>query len=534
MLNIADIDDVFMPLSTGFLVNPVESRTVIEALLDQLPQIFSQTRTAESCLGAATQAALKSLTGQGGRVILFQSSLPTYGPGMLKNRNDVNLYGTDKERTMFAPQDDYFMSLGQACCENGVGIDMFMFPQNYIDVASIGALTAVTGGQSYLYPGFNAQRDGDKFAEELRRVISRPFGYDGLLRVRCSNGMQVKNQFGNFHMKNSTDMEFGVLDSDKAIAVEIKFDGKLDDRAIGCFQIALLYTTMLGQRRIRIMNLALPASKDMGVMFRFADMDTVLNFVSKAAITDSIKSPMSEVCKSLTLRCVQVMAAYRQHVATSGTRGQMILPESLKLYAIYVLGMHKSKPFRQANDQTTDQRVQEMRLIRSLGPAESCAYFYPMLYRIDEIPEEKGQFDTGLNRFVFPPNVRTSLETLDTRGIFLLENGQILFMWIGKDLNPQVAEQVFGVKTVGEIDPKIRMLPVLSNGLSEKIRSFISHVQDDLRKGMYCQLNIVRQGDPLEAQFMSYMVEDPVFKQMNHVDFMCRVHESVKEIIEDA
>lgn len=55
----------------------------------------------------------------------------------------------------------------------GVGVDLFLFPQQYIDVATIGPLSSISGGNTYMYVNFNYARDGYRFAEELRRIVTR-------------------------------------------------------------------------------------------------------------------------------------------------------------------------------------------------------------------------------------------------------------------------------------------------------------------------------------------------------------------------
>jgi protein transport protein SEC24 len=77
----------------------------------------------------------------GGQVMLFQSSLPNFGSGALSTRNEVSLYGTDKEKTLFQSQGASWQDLAQECAEAGVGVHMFLFPTQYIDVASIGTNT---------------------------------------------------------------------------------------------------------------------------------------------------------------------------------------------------------------------------------------------------------------------------------------------------------------------------------------------------------------------------------------------------------
>ncbi|KAF9309272.1 COPII coat Sec23p-Sfb3p heterodimer component, partial [Linnemannia elongata] len=84
----------------------------------------------------------------------------------------------------------------------------------------------------------------------LAKLVARPFGYNALMRVRCSTGLRITEHFGNFHMKNSTDLELAGIDSEKAFGVLVKHDGKLDEKVEASFQVALLYTTADGLRRV--------------------------------------------------------------------------------------------------------------------------------------------------------------------------------------------------------------------------------------------------------------------------------------------
>ena len=74
----------------------------------------------------------------GGKLIIFQTSLPTFGPGSIKHREDPKLYNTDKERSLFGPQDSYYKNLAINCVDSGICIDLFLFPNTYIDIATIG------------------------------------------------------------------------------------------------------------------------------------------------------------------------------------------------------------------------------------------------------------------------------------------------------------------------------------------------------------------------------------------------------------
>ena len=62
---------------------------------------------------------------------------------------------------------------------------------NYVDLASQSILPRHTGGQLYLYANcVPEQRDEwcAKLQAELARNLMRSYGYEGVMRVRCSKG----------------------------------------------------------------------------------------------------------------------------------------------------------------------------------------------------------------------------------------------------------------------------------------------------------------------------------------------------------
>ena len=59
MLVVGDLDDIFLPQPSDLLINLTECRAGIESLLSRLNEMFKDTHTVGSALGAALQAAYK-------------------------------------------------------------------------------------------------------------------------------------------------------------------------------------------------------------------------------------------------------------------------------------------------------------------------------------------------------------------------------------------------------------------------------------------------------------------------------------------
>lgn len=100
-----------------------------------------------------------------------------------------------------------------------------------------------------------------------------------------NQGLRIADHFGNFFQRNVTDLEFGTLDADKAVAAIIKHEGKLDEKSDSFIQCATLYTSAMGERRVRIHNLSIMVSSKLGDVFRLADMDTTIALVAKECMS---------------------------------------------------------------------------------------------------------------------------------------------------------------------------------------------------------------------------------------------------------
>lgn len=284
MMVVGDVHEMFMPLLDGFFCDAEESSAVIDALMEQIPIMFGDTRETETILLPAIQAGLEAIKASecSGKLLIFHSSLPVSdAPGRLQNREDRKLLGTEKEKTVLSPQNNAYNNLGQDCVLAGCSVDLYIFNNSYIDLATIGQVARLTGGEIYKYTYFQADADGHRVISDVIKNISRPIGFEAVMRVRTSTGIRPTDFYGHFFMSNTTDLDLASITSEKSIGIEIKHDDKLAPEENVYLQVALLYTSCGGQRRIRILNLALKTCVQMADLFRCCDLDTMVLYFGK-------------------------------------------------------------------------------------------------------------------------------------------------------------------------------------------------------------------------------------------------------------
>lgn len=339
MMVVGDVHEMFMPLLDGFLCNPEESSDVIDSLMEQIPKMFGDTRETETILLPAIQAGLEALKASecAGKLLVFCSSLPiAEAPGKLKNRDDRKLLGTEKEKTILVPQCTTYNNLGQECVQAGCCVDLFVFNNAYIDVATIGQVSRLTGGEIYKYTYFQADIDGQRLIEDIIKNVSRPTAFDTVMRVRTSTGVRPTDFYGHFFMSNTTDMEIAGMDSSKSIAIEIKHDDKLPPGENVYIQVAVLYTSCSGQRRLRVINLSLKTCTEMIDLFKHCDLDATVLFFAKQSMFKLMDGTPKAIKDALINRCAVILSCYRKNCALPTSAGQLILPECMKLLPLYV------------------------------------------------------------------------------------------------------------------------------------------------------------------------------------------------------
>ncbi|XP_035905681.1 protein transport protein Sec24D [Anopheles stephensi] len=524
MMVVGDLQEMFMPLLDGFLVDPEESATVIDALMDQIPKMFGDTRETETILLPALQAGLEALKASEcvGKLYVFHSSLPNAeAPGKLKIRDDRKLLGTDKEKTVLTPQSTVYNMLAQDCVGAGVSVDLFAFNNAYIDLATIGQVARLTGGEVYKYTYFQADIDGRRMVNDLLKNISRPIAFDAVMRVRTSTGVRATDFYGHFFMTNTKDIEIASIDCDKSVSVEIKHDDKLTDELV-FIQVALLYTSCSGVRRLRVHNLTLKMCTSLLDLFRCCDLDTTLLYFAKQGLTKLMDNNPKAVKDAIVHRAVQLLACYRKHCASPTSSGQLILPEGMKLLPLYVNCLLKNDAFSGGSDISIDDRSYVIYYVMTMDLPTSVHYFYPRLIPLHDVNVEA---DT------VPAAIRCTGDKMHEDGAYILENGVHMFLWLGLSLSPEFTQSVFGAQCTQQIDTDRTGLPVFDNPLSKRVRGIVEKIQNQKRRCM--RLTLVKQRDKLESVLRHFLVEDRGTSDgsVSYVDFLCHVHKEIRQML---
>eukprot|EP00271_Cylindrocystis_brebissonii_P012807 TRINITY_DN3230_c0_g1_i1.p1 TRINITY_DN3230_c0_g1~~TRINITY_DN3230_c0_g1_i1.p1 ORF type:complete len:1229 (+),score=266.22 TRINITY_DN3230_c0_g1_i1:375-4061(+) len=537
MLVVPDVQDVYTPLPTDLLVKITECKERLEQLVASIPGMFQNTRVADSAFGAALKGAYLAMKDTGGKILAFQSVLPSLGICSLAARETQGRAATsasEKEaQKLLQAADRSVKAMATEFADFQVSVDIFLTCQGYIDVASLAVISKTTGGQLYYYFPFDAQHDRAKLYNDLRWNVIRPTGLEAVMKVRCSTGLTVGDYFGNFHRRLPAEIYLPSLDCDKTIMVSFHHDEKLPDNSEACFQSALLYTTTSGERRVRVQTLALPTSTILANLFRAADLDAQFTYFLKKAAIEASLQPLLTVRDAAVQQCVNILFTYRKYCASASSSGQLILPEALKLLPLYTLALNKSVGLR--NDGRIDERAYWLSRVFSLSASLAVPLVYPRMLALHHLllKGKSGQPDGEMSDEQaavaaggLPAGMSLSSEKLDQDGLFLLENGEDAMLWVANGARPDMVQQLLGVPSVEAIKAGPFALEEYPNEWSQRLNEVVNAIRG--QRCSYLRLRLLKRGDPSETAFFNYLIEDRTLSGMAYVEFLVHVHRQIQ------
>lgn len=535
MLVVSDLEEPFLPTPSDLLVTLSESRLNIENFLSKLPDMFQNNTVQGSCMGSALRAGHKLIAPLGGKLCVLSATMPNLGFGKLDVREDPKILGTSKESALLQTQNSFYKSFAVECSKNQVSIDMFLFSSQYQDVASLSNLPRYTGGQTYFYPGWSAVRSEDaiKFASEFSDYLSAEIGLEAVLRVRATTGLRMNTFYGNFFNRSSDLCAFPAFPRDQAYVVEVAIDESLTKNFV-CMQTAVLHTTSNGERRIRVMTLALPTTTILADVYASADQQAITGYFSHKAVERALSSGLEPARDALQSKLIELLQTFKKELAGGNMGGGGLqFPANLRGLPVLFLGLIKNVGLRKSAQIPSDLRSAALCLLSTLPLPLMIQYIYPRMYSLHDMPDEAGCPDAETGEIVLPPPVNLSSERLVPYGLYLITDGQTQFLWVGRETVPQLLEDVFGLSDRTQLKVGKSTMPELDNDFNERVRAVMMKCKDYKSRGVGSivqpHLYIVKEdGDPsLKLWAQTLMVEDRADQGVSFQQWMGTLREKV-------
>lgn len=524
---VLEVEDIFLPCPDNLLVNLKDRSDLLIDLLTQLPTRYINTYDNNSALGAALQAAHKMMGATGGRVTVFQASLPNVGPGALTAREDPSQRAAS-EVAHLNPVNDFYKRLALECSGQQIAVDLFIMNSQYVDIATISGISRFSGGCIHHFPLFKASRvlQNDKFERCFRRYLIRKIGFEAVMRIRCTRGLGIHTFHGNFFVRSTDLLSLPNVSPDAGFGMQVSIEENLSDVQTVCFQAALLYTSSKGERRIRVHTLCLPICANLQDVINAADQQCIVGLLAKMAVDRSMQSSLSDAREAFINVAIDILSSYKLAMNAGNNSTSLLAPGCLKLLPLYISALLKYTAFRTGTSTRLDDRVKAMIDMKTKPTNQLIQIIYPDLYPIHNLEEQPVAVNADEEQYPQPPHLHLSARCLDSKGAFLLDMGDHMIILVCSGVSLTFLNGALGVKDYVSISDEMYELPILDNLHNQRLHHFINSLNDD--KPYAATLHIIRDNSPNRIEFYEKLIEDRVENALSYHEFMQHLKTQLK------
>ncbi|ORX84745.1 hypothetical protein BCR32DRAFT_200622 [Anaeromyces robustus] len=502
MIILSDLEEVFLPSPTGLFTYLKDSRKAIEEFLKKLNKIFSFSYVNSNALGSALKAGYEILKNVGGKMIVFQSILPDVGLGALKVKNPEE----EKESTLFQPSDKYYPQFAKECNENKICIDLFLFPHQFLDISTLSTLCKNTSGSLYVYENFNSsvKEDENKLVNELTKVLTKSVGYDAVAFFNLSKGLTIQKVHGNISKVSSNKYIIPILNPENSFTLEMDVTDDINDTDVS-IQFVLAHFNDKGERKIRIITQSFPTSSNLTAIVENIDICTL-------SVDNTINYGAEYTSNTIENNCNDLVKTLYNIFLSKDENKLLKVPSTLKLLPLFTLALLNNEAFRKSKSISIDTKSYLLNQIYSKSLNTVMNIVLPRFYSIHSMNSKVGSMIEDIKGSIHFPNAQNLCsDRIEGTGIYLIDNGLELYIWISKNSNSDLLQSLFN-KNYDAISSGKMELPQPQDDYSKIIHQLISKIREHhiLTHNCYPVLYIIKESSPklLKRNFFANLIED--------------------------
>uniref|UniRef100_A0A0K0FN48 Protein transport protein Sec24A (inferred by orthology to a human protein) n=1 Tax=Strongyloides venezuelensis TaxID=75913 RepID=A0A0K0FN48_STRVS len=525
----SDIDEPFVPAADGFVVSLHYYFDTIKKFLENLPNMFKGSTSKSNCLGSALNVAHQLIKDVGGRITVFQCSLPDVGLGSLERRDEATKKAP-QENDLLAPATDFYKQFSLNASAVQIGVDLFVLGNEYVDLATLTDLPKYSSGETYYIPKLensNIYMSDPRFRKILDRYLTRKIGWEAVLRIRCTENVTLHSFYGN-HFVRSTDLiNMPIVSPDIGMAAQLELEDDLKGLDKITIQAALLYTSSKGDRRIRVHTMCLPLTSDMLDVYRNFDISASISLLTKMGSERATHGvPISDCREALLYSAIDGLGAFNR---ANGMHPNALLSPTteLKFLPLFVLGCLKHDGFFGAGRSIKfDKRIAAMQLF-STAPIEVInAEIHPVLYNINSILNLDHDIPDIGERPLVPEILPLSYSRIHRSEVYLLDAGTYIYIIVGSSSNNVILKELFDADTYYDVNDGF-ILEEQDNENSKKLFKFINKMMS--KRGRYSLPIIVKEDSPNRHVYVSRLIEDKNESSHSYMEFLRHIVQSIKK-----
>ena len=412
----------------------------------------------------------------GGKIVIFSSSnnfnsIPKMVIGLNKNMT--------KEQIAYSPHDQKVLGqIGIKLTNANMSIDIFACADVQIHTFTLNQLCEYTNGHFYFYKKFRIESHYKNIFNQIRRALTRPTFWESVNRTRFSSGYKISSYLTPILVANGDLFVFPVGDSDQNFMFNISptppkqedekeskekknnyfytYDIGEKDKYL-YIQSALLYSCGDGTRRIRVHNLCLPLTTNINCIYKEINSEMIATYYLKDTIDKLYKT------KNIANSIISTDTQFKQFidkVMSSQNKLNKELISNLDYLPLYMIGM--------------------------------------LTYN-----SENGDF-------ILPNLISCSKSSMEDNGLYLIDNGYMLIIYVKKNVSINIFQNLFGVENLSFLTMITNEDNVFDENNNNEFKERIKNILDYIRGGktLYQNLVFVFEGEGSERIINESLIED--------------------------
>ncbi|KCZ79799.1 hypothetical protein H312_02800, partial [Anncaliia algerae PRA339] len=375
--------------------------------------------------------------------------------------------------------------INNSLLNNRVNVNVFTIGQNDL----LEKVVSFTNGKTYKFVN-----NTDDLLIHLQNLWGEKSVYGVNFQVKHSDQIGKKEIYGNGEVEGTSLSVFSHMDSKSTIGVSFFIEEEIKQEKV-FFQIILNYYKEDCQRYLLVCNLGLDVSANHVSIFNNLCFDTIFCSFTKFILNDfnAWVERKKEVCDKL----IKTFSYYRKKCAQNPSPTHLHIPESLKLLPLMLQSMEKGALF------TIDLKYHSFQNLLGASVLKNLRYFYPRLISFSEYFTNKS-LETC-------ENLSLTMSILDENEIYVLDNGEKIYCYFGKEVLNELKNEIKG----GKSEEK-----EIFNNLLEEIHCEYFSV---------LPLIYVEENSLVENEFFSFFIEDKLHGQADYEEFVCELHFKVRK-----
>ena len=467
----------------------------------------------------------------GGKIVIFSSSnnfnsIPKMVIGLNKNMT--------KEQIAYSPHDQKVLGqIGIKLTNANMSIDIFACADVQIHTFTLNQLCEYTNGHFYFYKKFRIESHYKNIFNQIRRALTRPTFWESVNRTRFSSGYKISSYLTPILVANGDLFVFPVGDSDQNFMFNISptppkqedekeskekknnyfytYDIGEKDKYL-YIQSALLYSCGDGTRRIRVHNLCLPLTTNINYIYKEINSEMIATYYLKDTIDKLYKT------KNIANSIISTDTQFKQFidkVMSSQNKLNKELISNLDYLPLYMIGMFKHRIFcKDEIEKNYDLDISNyLRIsLQKLSTQEIISFIVPSIYSLHDLESDKniGTYNSENGDFILPNLISCSKSSMEDNGLYLIDNGYMLIIYVKKNVSINIFQNLFGVENLSFLTMITNEDNVFDENNNNEFKERIKNILDYIRGGktLYQNLVFVFEGEGSERIINESLIED--------------------------